>query len=188
MDDLFQANGEQIFILESRLSDRVKRVIAGLIAAGVLGALASIPLLASDRTSLFFWGLAILGWLIGAAALTRMLVALVTSRGIIFDRERGTAVVWRTRLGSRRETLHSLKPFDSLHLSTWMRRMEGTRRGYMVQVYDLELRGPTATLLLEEISDAKGYASQLADFLKLPLVSHDDHSGGKRDRGEGGGD
>jgi len=177
MDDLFQPKGDQLFVLQSSFSDRAKRMISVVIATMVMGSLAAIPLLAIARDSLFFRGLAILAWTVCAAALGRTLMALVTERGIVFDRERGTALVWRTRIGRRRETVHSLRPFDSLHLSTWLKRMEGTRGGYKVRVYAVELRGPQATLPLEEIPDAKGHAASLADFLKLPMVVHDEGGG-----------
>lgn len=180
MENRFQQKGDQLFILQDQMSDKIRRLIAVVIASTVLCALSSMPLLAIKRDSLFFWGLAILGWGICAAAMGRMMFQLVTDRGIVFDRGRGTALVWRTRLGRRRETLHDLKSFESLHLSTWMQRVEGTRRGYMSRAYAVELRGPQESLRLEEISDPKVDAPKLAEFLKLPMVLHDENSDQKK--------
>lgn len=172
VDNLLQQKGDQLFIFQDQWSDRIKRVLAAVIASAVLGTLSTLPLLAVKGDSTFFWGLAILGWGIGVVATGRILVRLVTERGIVFDRARGTVLIWSTRLGRRRETLHDLKSFESLHLSTWMRRVEGVKGGHRVQVTDVELCGPGKTLLLEEISDPKGDAPKIAEFLSLPLVRH----------------
>lgn len=179
MSHEIRVQGDELVFIREPLAARW--FPAGLwfaVAGGVF--LISLLPLGAERRDPYPWGACSVVWLLSGASGFAGLVVLKTSKGISFDRKKGTVVEWRERFGRRTERRHPLGAFDRLQIRTWLSRHSRTR--VISRWYDLELRGPRETVSLSsgvvfnrEASDQ--LASELTGFLKLPTVLIDQNPG-----------
>jgi len=174
-----RVKGEELFYTQDTFPARMVQAGLWFFVAFCILLLSLLPL-GSDRRDPYPWGACAVVWLFAAAAGLAGAVVLTTSRGITFDRKKGLVVQWRIRFGRRREQRCSLKAFDQLRVTTYLRKH--SRSGTISRWYDHELRGAKDSIRMSEVAsfgreDSEEVASAIAGFLKLPTVLIDQNPG-----------